>query len=54
MEEQVILYTLFALVIFLFIEQIIGLIKKIKGIPDKKYQIDVSIHYIDTDKKNER
>lgn len=53
MEEQVVLYMLFALVILLCVDQIIGLVKKIKGIPDKKHHIDVSIH-IETDNKNER
>lgn len=52
--EELLIYVLIILVGVLCVEEIIRLIKKIKGIPDKTYQIDVHIITIDADKKDER
>lgn len=54
MEEQFVLYVLLVLAFLLCIEQIIRLVNKIKGMPDKNYHIDVTVYYMDKDKKNER
>lgn len=52
--EELLIYVLIILVGVLCVEEIIRLIKKIKGIPDKTHQIDVHIITIDADKKDER
>ena len=51
MEEQFVMYVLLVLAFLLCIEQIIRLVNKIKGTPDKNYHIDVTVYYTDKDKK---